>query len=54
MARGASPGPRELPRLTLHDKSQERLLRITWSDQTPVSASIHAHDQNMGIRLDSL
>ena len=48
------PWPHKLPQLTLHEKSQERLLRITWSDQSPVSASIHAHDRNMGIRLDIL
>ena len=48
------PWPQDLPQLTLHDKSQERLLRITWSDQKPVSASIYSHDRNMGIRLGSL
>ena len=48
------PWPQEMPELTLHEKSKERLLRITWRDQTPVSASIHTHDRNMGVRLDSL
>jgi len=48
------PWPQKLPQLTLHEKSQERLLRITWRDQSTVSASVHAHDRNMGVRLDIL
>ena len=48
------PWPRELPQFTLHKEPKQRSLRFTWSDQTPVSASIHDHDRNMGVRLDSL
>ena len=48
------PWPQELPQLTFHKESQQRFLRITWSEETPVSALIHDHDRNMGIRLESL
>ena len=48
------PWPKQLPRLTLHEEPEQRFLRITWNERAPVSASIHAMDQGMGIRLDSL
>ena len=48
------PWPEQLPQLTLHDASEQRVLRINWCGQALVSASIHALDRGMGIRLDSL
>ena len=48
------PWPQQLPQLTHHEEPQERFLRIIWGEQTCVSASIHTHDQGMGMRLDSL
>lgn len=48
------PWPEQLPPLTLHDASEQRVLRINWCGETLVSASIHARDRGMGIRLDSL
>ncbi len=50
----AFPWPQQLPQLTLHGEMQQRCLRITWGEQTPISASIHARDQGMGMRLESL
>ena len=48
------PWPHELPQLTLHEEPQQRFLRITWGEQAPISASIHAQDHGMGVRLESL
>ena len=50
----AFPWPKELPQLTLHKESHQRILRITWREQAPISASLHFQDQGMGIRLNSL
>ena len=50
----AFPWPHKRLQPTLHKESKQRCLRITWSDQTPLSASIHELDRKMGIRLDSL
>ena len=30
------------------------MLRVTWREQAPISASIHAQDRDMGLRLESL
>ena len=46
--------PQQLPRLILHEDGRQRFIRITWNDQTPISALIHREDQDMGIRLESL
>ena len=50
------PWPQKLPPLTLHQEQEQeqRILRIAWSLHSPLSASIHAQDQRMGVRLDSL
>ena len=50
----AFPWPEQLPQLTLHEESEQRVLRINWCGQAPVSASIHAKDRGMGVRLNSL
>ena len=48
------PWPQKMPQLTLHEEPGQRFLRITWGEKDPVSASIHARDRGMGIRLNSL
>ena len=48
------PWPQQLPQLTFHEEPEQRVLRITWCEQVPVSASIHAQDRGMGLRLESL
>ena len=48
------PWPQQLPKLSFHKEVEERVLRITWCEQIPVSASIHREDRCMGIRLETL
>ena len=48
------PWPQQLPKLSFHEQAEQRVLRINWSEQVPVSASIHTQDRGMGIRLKSL
>lgn len=48
------PWPQQLPELALHDEPEQRVLFISWSEYAPVSASIHAEDRGMGMRLESL
>ena len=48
------PWPAQQPQLSLHEKPEQRYLRLTWSELNPVHASIHVQDQDMGIRLTSL
>ena len=48
------PWPQKLPRLTLHEEPEEHVLRMSWDEQNPISASVHAQDQGMGPRLHSL
>ena len=48
------PWPRQLPELFFHKDADQRVLRITWCEQAPVSSCIHVHDRDMGIRLESL
>lgn len=52
--KGEFPWPRQLPPIAFHEKPEQRVLHITWSEQAPVSASIHAQDRGMGVRLESL
>ena len=46
--------PQDLPPLSFHDNSEQRVLRIIWCRHGPVSASIHKQDRDMGLRLESL
>ena len=48
------PWPQQIPKLTLHNVSEHRVLHLTWCEGSPISASLHALDRSMGIRLDSL
>lgn len=48
------PWPEQLPQLTLHEESAQRVLRINWCGHAPMTASICFQDRGMGIRLDSL
>ena len=48
------PWPQHLPPLTFDEKQEQRVLRINWYEQAPVSASIHTQDRAMGVRLESL
>ena len=48
------PWPQQLPQLTLHKRLEQRYLRIEWSENVPISASINALDRGMGVRLESL
>ena len=48
------PWPEHLPPLSFHEEPEQRVLRITWCKQVPVSASIHTQDRRMGLRLETL
>ena len=48
------PWPKKLPQLTFHKKPNQRVLRLTWCANGPVSASLHTQDRGMGMRLESL
>ena len=48
------PWPQKLPELTHHKEPEKRILLINWSEKNGFSASIHASDQCMNIRLDTL
>ena len=48
------PWPQKTPKHTLHNDPEHRVLHLTWCEGSPVSASLHALDRGMGIRLDSL
>ena len=48
------PWPRKLPQLRLDQQLEPRVLSVHWSDQTPITAIVHAQDEVMGLRLQSL
>ena len=50
----AFPWPQHLPPLSFHEEAEQRVLRITWCEKVPVSASIHPQDHDMGLRLEIL